>query len=307
MTLCRPKPFRRTLSFQAVLLIISSAWLFSVLVPLTVFHAKRSAKVTAYLDGIQLPSSVVQTVENALHITSVYRRIQYCRSFSSGCFHRANYNCFDSENRRSPSLVYVPFYCVCGRHVVHRFFSRGLSWAGTWRDSCPSNGSCFHRLQNQGRKRPTAILYTSIREESWIRNCHRLSRYSQESQCRGRFSSSQVTRLCRPYLEISFCTFSEPLIPYQPRFVSFPYPRNTNVVLSILYVCHFSFGHQHWFVPYILSRALLIWSSGMRLPFFFVIHLKFFWITLINSLLTCKRMMLWGSKLSWWFGWCLFM
>ena len=81
MTLSRPKSFRRTLFFQAVLLISSSAWLFSVLVPLTVFHAKRSARVNAYLDGIQLPSYIVNTVENALDITSVYKRIQYRRCF----------------------------------------------------------------------------------------------------------------------------------------------------------------------------------------------------------------------------------
>ena len=81
MTICRPKLFRRTLFIQAVLLISSSAWLFSVLVPLTIFHAKRSAKVNAYLDGIQLPSYIVNSVENALDITSVYKRIQYCKSF----------------------------------------------------------------------------------------------------------------------------------------------------------------------------------------------------------------------------------
>jgi len=77
MTLCHPKSFRRTLFFQAVLLISSSAWLFSVIASLTIFHAKRSARVNAYLDGIQLPSYIVNTVENALDITSVYKRIQY--------------------------------------------------------------------------------------------------------------------------------------------------------------------------------------------------------------------------------------
>ena len=90
MTLCRPKSFRRTLFFQAVLLISSSAWLFSVLVPLTIFHAERSAKVNAYLDGIQLPSYIVNTVENALDITSVYKRIQYCRWFLYCSYFNAN-------------------------------------------------------------------------------------------------------------------------------------------------------------------------------------------------------------------------
>ncbi|KAF8810892.1 hypothetical protein BYT27DRAFT_7090879 [Phlegmacium glaucopus] len=79
MTLCRPKSFHRTLFFQAMLLILSCVWLFSVLVPLTIFHAKRSARVNAYLDGIQLPVYVVNTVENALDITGVYKRIYYLR------------------------------------------------------------------------------------------------------------------------------------------------------------------------------------------------------------------------------------
>ena len=78
MTICRPRSSRRTLFFQAVLFISSSAWLFSVLVPLTIFHAKRSAKVNTYLDGIQLPSYIVNSVDNALDIASVYKRIQYC-------------------------------------------------------------------------------------------------------------------------------------------------------------------------------------------------------------------------------------
>lgn len=82
VTLCRPKSFHRTLFFQATLLISSGAWLFSVLVPLTVFHAKRSARVNAYLDGIPLPAYIVNTVENALDITSVYKRIHYCKVVS---------------------------------------------------------------------------------------------------------------------------------------------------------------------------------------------------------------------------------
>ena len=81
MTFCRAKSFRRTLFFQAILLTFSSAWLLSVLIPLTIFHARRSARVNAYLDGIQLPSYIVQTVENALDITGVYKRIRYCRCF----------------------------------------------------------------------------------------------------------------------------------------------------------------------------------------------------------------------------------
>ena len=35
-------------------------------------------KVNAYLDGIQLPSYIVNSVDNALDIASVYKRIQYC-------------------------------------------------------------------------------------------------------------------------------------------------------------------------------------------------------------------------------------
>ena len=112
MTLCPPKFFRRTLFSQAVLL-SSSAWLLSVLVPLTVFHAKQSASVNAYLDWIQLLSFSVNTIENALDITSRFS-IWELRSPPPGL--------------RSISL--------CSRHTVRHFFSCGLSWAGTWEESC---------------------------------------------------------------------------------------------------------------------------------------------------------------------------
>ena len=133
MTICRPKSFRRTLFFQAVLLISSSAWLFSVLVPLTIFHAKRSPKINAYLDGIQLPSYIVNSVENALDITSVYKRIQYCMSFFFLLFVTGIYilpmlnPTLYSENRRCPSMVHIPFHSIRSYHIIRHLSSRGTS------------------------------------------------------------------------------------------------------------------------------------------------------------------------------------
>ena len=89
--------------------------------------------MNAYLDGIQLPSYIVNTVENALDITSVYKRIQYCMWFLFiGCFVVVHilteyffFGC--SENRCCPSMVYIPFHSIRSHHTVHHFFSCGPS------------------------------------------------------------------------------------------------------------------------------------------------------------------------------------
>ncbi|KAF8147982.1 hypothetical protein B0H34DRAFT_270310 [Crassisporium funariophilum] len=77
MTLARPKSFRTTFVLQGVLLATCALWLFVVLVPMTLFYARRAARVQAFLDGVQLPDGVVLTVQKALGFTSVYRNIPY--------------------------------------------------------------------------------------------------------------------------------------------------------------------------------------------------------------------------------------
>ncbi|KAF8147978.1 hypothetical protein B0H34DRAFT_669147, partial [Crassisporium funariophilum] len=77
MTLARPKSFRTTFVLQGVLLATCALWLFVVLVPMTLFYARRAARVEAFLDGVQLPDGVVVTVQKALGFTSVYRNIPY--------------------------------------------------------------------------------------------------------------------------------------------------------------------------------------------------------------------------------------
>ncbi|KAG5351473.1 hypothetical protein C0989_006352 [Termitomyces sp. Mn162] len=49
------------------------------LLPFTDFFANRSAKVTAFIAGQQLPASIVKQAENAFGMTSVYRHLSYLR------------------------------------------------------------------------------------------------------------------------------------------------------------------------------------------------------------------------------------
>ncbi|KAG6872208.1 hypothetical protein C0995_011971 [Termitomyces sp. Mi166 len=69
----------RSLRIQSFLLAFCSAWLFATLVPFTDFFAKRSAKVTAFLGGQQLPDALVKQAENAFGATSIYRHLSYLR------------------------------------------------------------------------------------------------------------------------------------------------------------------------------------------------------------------------------------
>jgi len=70
-----PQIFR----IQAIVLAFCAVWLFATLIPFTVYFATRSAKVTASLNGIQLPASLVNRVEQSLGSTSVYHKIGYLR------------------------------------------------------------------------------------------------------------------------------------------------------------------------------------------------------------------------------------
>lgn len=68
----------RSLPLQAWALLICSLWLFAALVPFTMYVAQHEAQITATLDGLPLPPAVVQGVEKALGVTSVYKDIPYC-------------------------------------------------------------------------------------------------------------------------------------------------------------------------------------------------------------------------------------
>ncbi|KAH0578833.1 hypothetical protein H2248_003030 [Termitomyces sp. 'cryptogamus'] len=79
MQICSQRLALRSLRMQSFLLAFCSAWLLATLVPFTDFFANRSAKVTAFIAGQQLPASIVKQAENAFGMTSVYRHLSYLR------------------------------------------------------------------------------------------------------------------------------------------------------------------------------------------------------------------------------------
>ncbi|GBE84228.1 predicted protein [Sparassis crispa] len=73
---------RASLIFAHVLLFLS-IWLFATLVPFTDFVANRQAKVSATLDGISLPQSVIQAVQAQIGVTGIYHKLLYLRIASA--------------------------------------------------------------------------------------------------------------------------------------------------------------------------------------------------------------------------------
>ncbi|CDO77561.1 hypothetical protein BN946_scf184912.g60 [Trametes cinnabarina] len=69
----------RALSFLGFFLTFLTVWLFASLVPMTDFVANRQAKVSAFLGATPLPDSIIQSVQQQLGVTSVYRQIHYLR------------------------------------------------------------------------------------------------------------------------------------------------------------------------------------------------------------------------------------
>ncbi|KAJ6606851.1 hypothetical protein B0H10DRAFT_2074003 [Mycena sp. CBHHK59/15] len=62
---------------QAAALAFLALVMFAVQIPLSLFTATRSVRVTAYIDGFPLPASVVQVIERAMGVKTVYRDIDY--------------------------------------------------------------------------------------------------------------------------------------------------------------------------------------------------------------------------------------
>ncbi|OSD07932.1 hypothetical protein PYCCODRAFT_1357883 [Trametes coccinea BRFM310] len=69
----------RAFTFLGLFLSFLTIWLFASLVPMTDFVANRQAKVSAFLGTVPLPDSIIQTVQQQLGVTSVYRDIHYLR------------------------------------------------------------------------------------------------------------------------------------------------------------------------------------------------------------------------------------
>ncbi|KAL6306557.1 hypothetical protein BKA93DRAFT_912794 [Sparassis latifolia] len=70
---------RRTSRIFAHILLFLSVWLFATLVPFTDFVANRQANVSATLDGIALPQSVIQAVQAQSGVTGIYHEVLYLR------------------------------------------------------------------------------------------------------------------------------------------------------------------------------------------------------------------------------------
>jgi len=69
----------RSLPFQWISLAFCAVWLFATQIPFTHFFATRSAQVHAFVGNVEIPPSFVQTVQNQLGLTSVYKKIGYLR------------------------------------------------------------------------------------------------------------------------------------------------------------------------------------------------------------------------------------
>jgi len=69
----------RLLPFEWISLAFCAVWLFATQIPFTHFFATRSAQVHAFVGTVELPSSIVQTLQNQLGFTNVYKDISYLR------------------------------------------------------------------------------------------------------------------------------------------------------------------------------------------------------------------------------------
>ncbi|KAF9456221.1 hypothetical protein BDZ94DRAFT_1229946 [Collybia nuda] len=69
----------RTLRLQAYALCFCCVWLFSCLVPFTLFFATRRADVRAHIGPLELPQSLIHSMEEKSGSTSVYKELSYLR------------------------------------------------------------------------------------------------------------------------------------------------------------------------------------------------------------------------------------
>lgn len=67
----------RTLRLQAYALTFCCVWLFSCLVPFTLFFATRRANVRAFVGTLELPQSLIHAMEEKSGSTSVYKELPY--------------------------------------------------------------------------------------------------------------------------------------------------------------------------------------------------------------------------------------
>ncbi|KAI0300561.1 hypothetical protein B0F90DRAFT_1723965 [Multifurca ochricompacta] len=75
VTLTRPKHATGSLKIQALIFSFFSLWLFATQIPYTVFVANHHAKITAFLEGVQLPPQIVQAGLATLGASDKYSKL----------------------------------------------------------------------------------------------------------------------------------------------------------------------------------------------------------------------------------------
>ncbi|KAJ7149146.1 hypothetical protein C8R46DRAFT_1009784 [Mycena filopes] len=69
----------RTLPLQYLSLAFFAVWLFATQIPVSVFVSKRSVKVSAMINGLNLPNGVIKTIERALGTNTAYKDFSYLK------------------------------------------------------------------------------------------------------------------------------------------------------------------------------------------------------------------------------------
>ncbi|KAH7925226.1 hypothetical protein BV22DRAFT_1034222 [Leucogyrophana mollusca] len=68
-----------TLRLQSASLLFCSVLIFATLIPFDIFFATRSAGISATLDGVAVPASLIQQIEALVGVTPQYKKISYLR------------------------------------------------------------------------------------------------------------------------------------------------------------------------------------------------------------------------------------
>ncbi|KAJ7176845.1 hypothetical protein C8R46DRAFT_1346783 [Mycena filopes] len=69
----------RTLPLQYLSLAFFAVWLFATQIPVSVFVSQRSVKVSAMINGLNLPNGVIKTIERALGTNIAYKDFSYLK------------------------------------------------------------------------------------------------------------------------------------------------------------------------------------------------------------------------------------
>ncbi|KAJ7234755.1 hypothetical protein B0H12DRAFT_1327617 [Mycena haematopus] len=69
----------RTLRLQYISLAFLAVWLFAAQIPVSLFVATRSAKVSAFIDGFPISDGVLQTIEQAIGAKTAYKDFNYLK------------------------------------------------------------------------------------------------------------------------------------------------------------------------------------------------------------------------------------